>query len=60
MSRLGLRLTTQGHLVLDKDEDSPALEDKIITRLVETFVQGFGPGLMWLELEVGWLTKRYD
>ena len=51
MSRLGLRLTPQGHLVPDKDEDSPVLGDKIATRLVETFAQGSGYGLMWLGTE---------
>ena len=51
VSRQGLRLTPQGHLVPDKDEDSPVLENKIATRLVETFAQGSGHGLMWLGAE---------
>ena len=48
VSRQGLRLTPQGHLVPDKDEDSPVLDDKIAVRLVETFTQGSGTGLIWL------------
>ena len=48
MSRLGLRLTPQGHLVLEEAEDSPDLEDKIAARLVEAFAQGSGHGLMRL------------
>ena len=48
MSRLGLRLTPQGHLVPEEAEDSPDLEDKIAARLVEAFAQGSGHGLMRL------------
>ncbi len=48
VSRLGLRLTPQGHLVSEETEDSPDLEDKIAARLVEAFAQGSGHGLMWL------------
>ncbi len=48
VSRLGLRLTPQGHLVSEKAEDSPDLEDKIAARLVDAFAQGSGHGLMWL------------
>jgi non-specific serine/threonine protein kinase len=48
MSRLGLRLTPQGHLVLEQAEDSPDLEDKIAARLVEAFARGSGHGLMRL------------
>jgi|GEM_PF-6133021 len=51
MSRLGLRLTPQGHLVPDRDEDSALLEDKVAARLVETFIKGSGHGLMWLGAE---------
>ena len=51
VSRLGLRLTPQGHLVSEKAEDSPDLEDKIAARLVEAFGQGSGAGLMWLGAE---------
>jgi len=51
VSRQGLRLTPQGHLVPDKDEDSPVLDDKIAVRLVETFTQGSGTGLIWLGAE---------
>jgi hypothetical protein len=48
VSRLGLRLTPQGHLVSKKAEDSPVLEDTIAARLVDAFAQGSGHGLMWL------------
>jgi non-specific serine/threonine protein kinase len=48
VSRLGLRLTPQGHLVSEKAEDSPDLEDKIAARLADAFAQGSGHGLMWL------------
>ena len=48
VTRLGLRLTPQGHLVSEKAEDSPDLEDKTAARLVEAFGQGSGAGLMWL------------
>ncbi len=48
MSRLGLRLTPQGRLVPEEDEDSPYLEDKIAARLIEAFAQGSGYGLMRL------------
>ncbi len=51
VSRLGLRLTPQGHLVSEKAEDSPDLEDKIAVRLVEAFALGSGAGLMWLGAE---------
>ena len=51
VSRLGLRLTPQGHLVSEEAEDSPVLEDKIAVRLVEAFAQGSGHGLMWLGAE---------
>ncbi len=51
VSRQGLRLTPQGHLVPDKDDNPPILEDKIASRLVETFAQGSGHGLMWLGAE---------
>ena len=51
VTRLGLRLTPQGHLVSEQAEDSPDLEDKIAARLVEAFGQGSGAGLMWLGAE---------
>ena len=50
-SRLGLRLTPQGHLVSEEAEDFPVLEDRIAARLVEAFAQGSGYGLMWLGAE---------
>ena len=48
MSRLGLRLTPQGHLVPEEAENSPDLEEKTAARLVEAFSQGSGHGLMRL------------
>ncbi len=51
VTRLGLRLTPQGHLVSEKAEDSPDLEDKTAARLVAAFAQGSGHGLMWLGAE---------
>ena len=48
MSRLGLRLTPQGHLVIEESEDFPDLEDKIAARLVEAFAQSSEHGLMLL------------
>ena len=48
---MGLRLTPQGHLILDVSEGSPALKDNVATRLAETFAQGSGPGLIWLGAE---------
>ncbi|MEE8536204.1 MAG: SNF2 helicase-associated domain-containing protein, partial [Kiloniellales bacterium] len=48
MSRLGLRLTPQGRLVLEQAGDSPDPEDAVAGRLVEAFAQGSGHGLMRL------------
>ena len=48
MSSLGLRLTPQGHLVIEETEDFPNLEDKIAVRLVETFAQSSAHGLILL------------
>lgn len=52
VTHLGLRLTPQGHLVPDAGEDAPVLLDnRIAARLVETFTQGAGQGLLWLGAE---------
>ena len=40
VTRLGLRLTPQGHLVSEKAEDSPDLEDKTAARLVAAEKEG--------------------
>ncbi|MCP4698720.1 MAG: DEAD/DEAH box helicase [Gammaproteobacteria bacterium] len=48
MSHLGLRLTPQGHLVCEKEEDSPVLDDNIAVRIAEAFAQGTGHGLIRL------------
>ena len=48
MSRLGLRLTPQGHLVIEEAEDFPYLDNKIAVRLVEAFAQSSGHGLILL------------
>ena len=47
-SRLTLRLTPQGHLLLEVAEDAPALDDKAATRITEAFARGAGHGLMRL------------
>jgi non-specific serine/threonine protein kinase len=47
-SRLGLRLTPHGRLLLETTEDAPILDDKIAGRLAEAFAQGSGHGLMRL------------
>src|SRR5690242_14283738 len=48
MSRLGLRLTPQGRLLLDTAEDAPILDGKIARRLAKAFAQGSGHGLLRL------------
>ncbi len=47
-TQLGLRLSPQGHLVCEKAEDSPDLDDKVAVRLADAFARGSGHGLMWL------------
>lgn len=51
VSRLGLRLTPQGHLVPEDAEDFPVLEEKVAVLLGENFAKGSGHGLMWLATE---------
>ena len=47
-SRLALRLTPQGHFLLEVAEDAPALDDKVAARIAEDFARGAGYGLMRL------------
>ncbi len=55
-SRLGLRLTPHGRLLLDTAADAGVLDDKVVGRLTEAFARGSGPGLMRLGAgEVGQL-----
>ncbi|SDR51031.1 Superfamily II DNA or RNA helicase, SNF2 family [Rhizobiales bacterium GAS113] len=54
MSRLALRLTPQGHLLLEAVVDAPDLDDTVAKRLAEAFAQGTGHGLLRLgAAEVG-------
>jgi non-specific serine/threonine protein kinase len=48
MSRLGLRLTPQGRLLLEEDGEAPALDDAVAARLAEAFALGSGRGLAQL------------
>jgi non-specific serine/threonine protein kinase len=48
MSRLALRLTPHGHLLLEPAEDAPALDDQVAQRLAAAFAQGAGHGLLRL------------
>jgi len=48
MSRLGLRLTPHGHLLLEQAEDAPDLNGEVASRLAEAFARGTGPGLVQL------------
>jgi len=48
MSRLGLRLTPHGHLLLEQAEDAADLEVGSAARLVDAFARGSGPGLVQL------------
>ena len=48
MSRLGLRLTPHGHLLLETDEEAPILDDGIAERLAPAFARGTGHGLLQL------------
>ncbi|MBF0098774.1 MAG: DEAD/DEAH box helicase [Magnetococcales bacterium] len=46
--QLGLRLTPQGNLVLEEDEDAPSLDEAVAARLIQAFSHGAGHGLMRL------------
>jgi superfamily II DNA or RNA helicase len=48
MTQLGLRLTPQGHLIAEQQDDAPDLDARVQLRLTEAFAQGSGPGLVRL------------
>src|SRR5690242_5078271 len=48
MSRLGLRLTPQGRLRIEDQDDGPDLDPGVSVRLTEAFARGTGYGLVWL------------
>ncbi len=48
MSRLGLRLTPHGRLLLEAMEDAPALDGRLAERLTTAFARGSGHGLLRL------------
>lgn len=48
MSRLDLRLTPHGQLLLEPAPDAPALEERVAKRLAEAFSRGSGHGLLRL------------
>jgi non-specific serine/threonine protein kinase len=47
-SRLALRLTPRGHLLLDAAEDAPPLDDRVAERLAAAFARSAGHGLLQL------------
>ena len=48
LSRLDLRLTPRGRLVLEAADDAPPLDENVAARLVAAFAQGSGQGLLRL------------
>jgi hypothetical protein len=48
MPRFGLRLTPQGHLVAEAQDDAPEIDAQVLTRLTEAFARGSGYGLVRL------------
>ncbi|MEA2772460.1 MAG: hypothetical protein QOD93_5422 [Acetobacteraceae bacterium] len=48
MPRFGLRLTPQGHLVAENQEDAPEIDPQVRDRLADAFAQGTGYGLVRL------------
>jgi SNF2 Helicase protein len=48
MSRIHLRLTPRGHLLLEEANDAPTLDDKVAARLASAFGRGTGHGLLQL------------
>jgi superfamily II DNA or RNA helicase len=48
MARFGLRLTPQGHLVIEDQDDAPEIDARTLTRLTEAFARGTGHGLVHL------------
>ncbi|MBF0183924.1 MAG: DEAD/DEAH box helicase [Magnetococcales bacterium] len=54
MRNLSLRLTPQGKLVVEHDDETPSLDDKVADRVAAAFAKGVGYGLMQLgACEVG-------
>jgi len=54
MTRLGLRLTPQGRLSVEDQDDGPDIGAAASVRLIDAFARGTGYGLMWLgAAEVG-------
>ena len=55
-SRMGLRLTPQGHLLLEEADDAPRMDETRAAALVAAFAQGTGSGLVRLgAAEIGQL-----
>jgi non-specific serine/threonine protein kinase len=48
MPRFGLRLTPQGHLVAEEQDDVPEIDDRLVARVSEAFARGTGHGLVRL------------
>ena len=48
MSRVGLRLTPHGRLMLEVSADVPSLDERTVTRLSKAFAQSTGRGLLQL------------
>ena len=48
MPRFGLRLTPQGHLVAEEQDDAPEIDAQMLARLTEAFRRGSGHGLVRL------------
>ncbi|MBV8589043.1 MAG: SNF2 helicase-associated domain-containing protein, partial [Acetobacteraceae bacterium] len=48
MSYLGLRLTPHGHLVAERAEDVPLMDETVMARLLDAFTRGSGYGLLRL------------
>src|SRR5664279_233109 len=54
MPGFGLRLTPQGHLIVDSQDDAPEIDAGAAARLTEAFARGTGHGLVRLgAAEVG-------
>jgi superfamily II DNA or RNA helicase len=48
MAQFELRLTPQGHLVIEDQDDAPEIDARTLTRLTEAFARGTGHGLVHL------------
>ncbi len=48
MSRVGLRLTPHGRLLLEETADAPILDERAAARLTKAFAEGTGQGLVQL------------